>query len=79
MWKTENDRLKKAFEFNNFSEALQFVNKIGEIAENKKHHPDILLRDYKFVDISLTTHDNRNKITEKDVELAQLIDALYSL
>lgn len=79
MWKTENDRLKKAFEFNDFSEALQFVNKIGELAENKKHHPDILLRDYKFVDISLTTHDNGNKITEKDVELAQLIDGLYNL
>jgi len=79
MWKTENDRLKKAFEFNDFSEALQFVNKIGELAENKKHHPDILLRNYKFVDISLTTHDNGNKITEKDVELAQLIDGLYNL
>lgn len=79
MWKTENDRLTKTFEFNNFSEALQFVNKIGEIAEDKKHHPDILLRDYKFVDISLTTHDEGYKITEKDVELAQLIDALYSL
>lgn len=79
MWKTANDRLTKTFEFNNFSEALQFVNKIGEIAENKKHHPDILLRDYKFVDISLTTHDEGYKITEKDVELAQLIDALYSL
>lgn len=79
MWKTENDRLTKTFEFNNFSEALQFVNKIGEIAENKKHHPDILLRDYKFVDISLTTHDDGNKITEKDVELSQLIDGLYNL
>jgi 4a-hydroxytetrahydrobiopterin dehydratase len=79
MWKTENDHLKKSFEFNDFSEALQFVNKIGELAENKKHHPDILLRDYKFVDISLTTHDNGNKITEKDVELAQLIDGLYNL
>lgn len=79
MWKTENDRLTKTFEFNNFSEALQFVNKIGEIAEDKKHHPDILLRDYKFVDISLTTHDEGYKITEKDVELAQLIDTLYSL
>jgi 4a-hydroxytetrahydrobiopterin dehydratase len=78
MWITENDRLTRTFEFNNFTEALQFVNKIGEIAENKKHHPDILLRDYKFVDISLTTHDKGNKITEKDVELAQLIDAFYS-
>lgn len=79
MWKTESDRLTRTFEFNNFTEALQFVNKIGEIAENKKHHPDILLRDYKFVDISLTTHDEGYKITEKDVELAKLIDALYSL
>jgi 4a-hydroxytetrahydrobiopterin dehydratase len=76
MWIAENDQLFKAFEFKNFAEALQFVNIVGALAEAKNHHPNILMRDYKFVDITLTTHDEGYKITEKDVELSQLIDSI---
>lgn len=76
MWKEEDDKLINTFEFENFAEALQFVNKVGALAELKKHHPNILMRDYKFVEISLTTHDEDNKITKKDVELSKLIDSI---
>lgn len=77
MWKAENDQLIKEFEFANFEKALDFVNKVGQLAESKKHHPNILMHDYKYVEILLTTHDKGNKISEKDVEMSQLIDGLY--
>ncbi len=43
-WTTENKNLKKRFEFNNFAESLDFVNRVGATAEKRDHHPDITLR-----------------------------------
>ena len=47
--------ISKKFEFKNFKEALEFVNKVGEIAESEGHHPDIELG-WGKVNITLTTH-----------------------
>jgi 4a-hydroxytetrahydrobiopterin dehydratase len=76
-WKEENNQLKRTFEFQNFQAALGFVNLVGVIAEDMKHHPDILLYDYKFVDITTTTHDSGNVITAKDHELANRITGIF--
>lgn len=56
-WKiSDTDKsISKKFEFKNFKEALDFVNKVGEIAENEGHHPDIELG-WGKVKIILTTH-----------------------
>lgn len=75
MWKEKNKKLTKNFEFKNFTKALSFVNKVGELAEKQNHHPDILIHDYKFVQITLFTH-SENKITQKDRTLAKKIDLL---
>jgi 4a-hydroxytetrahydrobiopterin dehydratase len=48
--------ISKKFEFKDFSLALEFVNKVGVIAESEGHHPDIKLFDYKFVTVILSTH-----------------------
>jgi len=48
--------ISKKFTFKNFKEALEFINKTGEIAESEGHHPDIHLVDYKNVIIDLSTH-----------------------
>jgi len=74
-WKTEGKSLVKEFEFSNFKEAINFINKIAPLAEEANHHPDLLIHSYKKVKISLYTHDE-NKITSKDYELAKKIDAL---
>lgn len=75
-WKLSenNDLLSRRFEFNNFSEALVLVNKIGELAENQQHHPDINLG-WGYVEIYLSTHDIGG-ISDKDITLAQAIDKL---
>ncbi|MFA7216705.1 MAG: TIGR00730 family Rossman fold protein [Candidatus Paceibacterota bacterium] len=47
--------LKK--EFKDFTDALFFINQIGDVAEKEGHHPDICLLNYKNVEVTLTTHD----------------------
>jgi len=75
-WNNTGDKLEKKFIFPNFKEALSFVNKVGELAEQLGHHPDILITNYKEVVISTKTHDEGNKVTEKDLELSKAIDKL---
>jgi 4a-hydroxytetrahydrobiopterin dehydratase len=66
------------FEFKNFVQALDFVNLVWNIAEMSKHHPDILIHDYKFVTITSTTHDTWNTITDKDLNLVKQIESFYN-
>ena len=73
-WQTANDNLKKRFEFKNFAEAQAFVNKVGEIAERRDHHPDILFG-WGYAEFSITTHD-AGGITAFDFALAKEIDGI---
>jgi len=75
-WKTENNKLVKEFEFMNFVQAVDFVNKIVPLAEGTNHHPDVLIHSYKKVRIELITH-SKGKITEKDYDLADKIDKIF--
>ena len=75
MWKQKNNTLIKTVECKNFLDAVDLINNIAPIAEDMNHHPDITIRDYKFVDITLTTHD-AGTVTEKDHTLAQKITDL---
>lgn len=74
-WKEENNKLIKEFKFKDFIEAWSFMTKVALIAEKMNHHPE-WENVYNRVQISLTTHDVGNKITEKDRKLAEKIDAL---
>jgi 4a-hydroxytetrahydrobiopterin dehydratase len=77
-WKNINkedaESLFCEFTFSNFLEALSFTNKVGELAENANHHPDIELG-WGYVKVWLTTHSDGG-VTEKDHELATQIDQL---
>jgi 4a-hydroxytetrahydrobiopterin dehydratase len=66
--------LRKAYEFKNFREALEFVNRVGELAEEQGHHPDILLA-WGRVEITIWTH-KIDGLTESDFILAAKIDKL---
>lgn len=68
-WKIIEERhLEKEYIFVNFQEALDFTNKIGEIAEQEDHHPDIFLA-YGKVKIQIWTH-KINGLSESDFILA---------
>ena len=73
-WKVENGILSRRFEFENFAEALEFVNKVGAIAENHDHHPDISFG-WGYAEINLTTHD-RGGITAFDFAVADAVNKL---
>jgi 4a-hydroxytetrahydrobiopterin dehydratase len=75
-WKEEDSKLIKNFEFENFVESVNFVQNIVPLAEEMNHHPDILIFSYNKVKVMLTTHDEGNNITEKDISLAQKIDQI---
>jgi 4a-hydroxytetrahydrobiopterin dehydratase len=66
--------IARSFRFKNFSDAMQFVNKVARLAERANHHPDIMIR-YDKVSLTLTTHDEGG-LTEKDFKLACQINRL---
>lgn len=76
MWKEENNKLTRTFEFDNFIQAFSFMTKVGMVAEKMNHHPD-WRNVYKTVEIALSTHDAEDKVTDKDRQLAEKIDELY--
>ncbi len=75
-WKEENNQLKRSFEFENFVEAFGFMSRVALVAEKMNHHPE-WKNVYNKVDISLQSHDDGDKVTEKDHKLAKKIDRLF--
>ena len=75
MWKEENNSLTKSFTFNDFKDAFAFMTKVALIAEKMDHHPT-WTNTYNTVDISLNTHSAGNTVTDKDRDLAAMIDQL---
>lgn len=74
-WKAVNDHhLTKSFAFSDFKQALAFVNKVGAIAEEQGHHPDIFLT-WGKAEVTTWTH-KIDGLTESDFILAAKIDQL---
>jgi 4a-hydroxytetrahydrobiopterin dehydratase len=74
-WKiVEQKKLARTFRFADFQKALDFVNKIGAVAEKQGHHPDLNLS-WGKVDVETSTHD-AGGLTEQDFLLASKIDQL---
>ena len=71
-WSLSRGALRREFRFDNFVRSLEFVNKVGAMAEEANHHPDIDIR-YSRVKLSLSTHDVGG-ISEKDFSLAAAIN-----
>ena len=72
-WTFVNDRVRKEFQFENFREAMSFIQRVSYEAEQMDHHPEIF-NCFNRVEISLNTHDAGGKVTEKDFSLANAIE-----
>jgi 4a-hydroxytetrahydrobiopterin dehydratase len=68
------DAITRSFTFANFSEAFAFMTRVALLAEVADHHPE-WSNVYNRVDILLTTHD-AGGLSERDIEMAESIDAL---
>src|SRR5215831_19328568 len=76
-WKVVNEHhLTRTFTFPDFKQALDFVNRVGDLAEEQGHHPDILLT-WGKAEITLWTH-KIDGLTESDFIMAAKIDRLYT-
>ena len=69
----DNHHIERTFKFRNFADALAYTNRIGDVAEQQGHHPDIELG-WGRVKIILCTH-KINGLTESDFILAAKADA----
>ena len=58
--------------FKKYLDAVEFLRRVAEAAERLNHHPDVELR-YVNLALRLTTHDAGNKVTDKDLRLAEEI------
>jgi 4a-hydroxytetrahydrobiopterin dehydratase len=75
MWREEEAALVRDLQFKDFAEAMAFVNRVAEAAEEVNHHPDILVHGFNRVRLTLSTH-SKGEITDADHALAGRIDAL---
>ena len=66
--------LLKQFKFNNFLESQDFINKVGKIAENEGHHPDILFG-WGYARVKIFTHKIKG-LHESDFVLAAKVDQI---
>ena len=70
----DEHHLKREFRFKNFRETLDFVNRVGELAEEQAHHPDIAFG-WGRAEIVIFTH-KIDGLTESDFILAAKVDRL---
>src|ERR1035437_1637436 len=73
-WELEKKHIERTFEFDDFSDSIDFVNSVAEVADEEEHHPDIDIR-YNKVRLVLSTH-SKGGLTELDFALAERIDTL---
>jgi 4a-hydroxytetrahydrobiopterin dehydratase len=73
-WEEVEGALQREFRFKDFAQAIDFVNRVAEIAEEAHHHPDIAVR-WNHVTLRWWTHTAAG-ITDRDIELAARTNGL---
>ncbi|MGJ9382572.1 pterin-4-alpha-carbinolamine dehydratase [Salipaludibacillus neizhouensis] len=75
-WELEGDKwIKKHFTLSTFPKAIQFVNELANLAEDRQHHPYLII-DHKNVTIKLSTIDEGG-LSQKDFESAHAYDVTF--
>ena len=73
-WSRDGDKIVRKLEFEDFNDAIAFINRIAPLADSADHHPEIF-NVYNRVELVLTTHD-ASGLTPKDFALAKSIDGV---
>lgn len=74
-WQYKNNSITKEYEFEDFKSAVSFIVKVAFEAEALQHHPEIY-NVYNKVVLTLSTHDDGNIVTQKDLDLAAQINKI---
>ncbi|HLO55869.1 MAG TPA: 4a-hydroxytetrahydrobiopterin dehydratase [Saprospiraceae bacterium] len=75
-WKEENNKLVASLTFKDFVQAFAFMTEVAIHAEKINHHPT-WTNTYNKIDFQLSTHDAGDIVTQKDKDLADIIDKIY--
>ncbi len=73
-WHVNGKAIERLFRFPDFKEAMAFVNRIADAAEEAGHHPDIAIS-YNKVTLALISHDSGG-VTERDIKMARRINEI---
>ena len=73
LWEREGEAIVRDWTFADFKEAMAWVNRIAELAEEANHHPDISVHDWNKVRLTLSTH-SVGGLTQGDLDMARRID-----
>ncbi len=74
-WQREGEHIVRDWQFKDFREAIGFVNRVADVAEEMNHHPDIIVHSWNKVRLSVTNH-SAGGLTDADFELSKKVDAL---
>jgi 4a-hydroxytetrahydrobiopterin dehydratase len=74
-WNLEDGMLVRSWTHSTFVNAIAFVNRVAQLAEEAQHHPDIDIR-YNRVQLALISHD-AGGITARDARMARHLNALF--
>jgi 4a-hydroxytetrahydrobiopterin dehydratase len=74
-WRREGDEIVRDRTFDDFAQAMAFVNAVAQAAEEANHHPDIRIHGWNKVELRLSTH-SEGGLTAADLDMAQRLDGL---
>jgi 4a-hydroxytetrahydrobiopterin dehydratase len=74
-WRQEAAQIVRDWRFKDFAEAISFVNRVADRAEDANHHPDILVHGWNHVRLTLSTH-SEGGLTAADFDMAERFDRL---
>lgn len=75
IWNESEGALRAELTFADFAEAFAFMTRVGLVAQEQGHHPDMSIS-WNKVNITITTHDAGNTVTDSDRKLAAAIEAM---
>lgn len=74
-WRREGDAIVRDWELEDFEQAMRFVNRVADAAQDANHHPDIHVHGWNKVRLELSTH-SEGGLTQGDFDMAARIDGL---
>lgn len=74
-WRRDGQAIVREWTFEDFAQAIAFVNRVADAAESANHHPDIHLHGWNKVRLELSTH-SEGSLTQADFDMAARIDTL---
>ncbi len=76
-WELSSEFISKTYTFENFKQAINFTQIVGDAAEELDHHPDILIFGWNKVRITLSTHSAKG-LTQLDFDLSDKIEKIFN-